>query len=96
VITLKRRPPTHFDLLRAIWEQHRDEYENYVEDVGSRETKVFVPIDIPAVAAELGADVNSVFGGLYYHLDPLYAEPADPATNRPRSRSSRPGSERAA
>ena len=78
-----RRPPTDFELLRAIWTRHRDEYENY-DELGDRLTKVFVPIDMPAVADELSVDVNSVFGRLYYHLDPLYAEPADAATNRPR------------
>ena len=75
------RPPTDFELLRTIWERHRDEY---AEGVDSRQTKVFLPIDIPAIAAELGVDVNSVFGRLYFHLDPQYAEPEDAARNRPR------------
>jgi hypothetical protein len=60
---------------------HGDEY---AEGVDSRQTKVFLPIDIPAIAAELGVDVNSVFGRLYFHLDPQYAEPEDAARNRPR------------
>ena len=34
-----------------------------------------VPVDIPAVADDLGSDQDTVFGRLYYHLDPMYAEP---------------------
>ena len=66
-----RRPPTDFELLLAICKRHRDEYANFPE--GSRATKNAVPIDIPAIASELGVDPNSVFGRLYHHLDPLYS-----------------------
>lgn len=66
-----RRPPTDFELLQAIYKRHRDEYANFPE--GSRATKNAVPIDIPAIATELGVDPNSVFGRLYHHLDPIYS-----------------------
>jgi hypothetical protein len=36
-----------------------------------------LPIDIPAIARDLRADVNSIFGRLYYHLDPLYGQEKD-------------------
>lgn len=36
-----------------------------------------LPIDIPAIATELRVDVNSIFGRLYYHLDPLYGQEKD-------------------
>jgi hypothetical protein len=32
----------------------------------------YVPIDIPAVAATLGVEKESLFGRLYGHLDPKY------------------------
>jgi hypothetical protein len=68
-------PPTDFKLLRAIYERHQDEYARFVEDAAdSRVSKIAVPIDIPAIASELGVDVDSVFGRLYYHLDPLYEQ----------------------
>jgi hypothetical protein len=35
-----------------------------------------VPIDIPAIADRFDVDPESIFGRLYYHLDPKYAEPA--------------------
>ena len=31
-----------------------------------------VPIDIPGIAARFGVDPDSIFGRLYYHLDPKY------------------------
>src|SRR4029453_10420643 len=64
------RPPTDFELLQAIYKRHRDEYANFPES--SRATQSAVPIDIPVIARELGADSNSVFGRLYHHPDPLY------------------------
>lgn len=72
------RPPTDFKLLRAIYERQRDEYVSFVEDdAESRVAKIAVPIDIPAIASELGVDVDSVFGRLYFHLEPLYGENKD-------------------
>jgi hypothetical protein len=73
------KPPTDFELLRAIYERHRDDFRAYVdvEDPVNRGTKVMVPIDIPAIARELGVDPESVFGRLYFHLDPTYGEKPD-------------------
>lgn len=66
-----KRPPTDYELLRAIYERHHDEF------VGPRvdaPTGVFLPIDIPAIAATLGTDADTVFGRLYHHLDQVYGE----------------------
>jgi hypothetical protein len=52
------KPPTDFQLLRAIYERHRDEY------LASVQTRVDVPIDIPAIAQDLGVDAKMVFGRL--------------------------------
>jgi hypothetical protein len=73
------RPPTDFELLRAIYERHREDFRAYVdvEDVPNRGAKVMVPIDIPAIASGLGVDRDSVFGRLYFHLDPTYGEGPD-------------------
>ena len=50
----------------------------YIEDdPESRIAKIAVPIDVPAIASELGVDVDSVFGRLYFHLEPLYGENED-------------------
>jgi hypothetical protein len=37
----------------------------------------FVPIDIDAVASQLGTDGYIVFGRLYHNLDPKYAPPKE-------------------
>jgi hypothetical protein len=65
------RPPTDFELLRAVYELHRERYEQAPEPV------VALPVDIPAVAKNLGVEVNSVFGRLYHHLDRIYGERPD-------------------
>jgi hypothetical protein len=65
-----KRPPTDFELLRAIYVRHRNEYAR----AGRPGSEVMLPIDIPAIASDLRVDVNSIFGRLYYHLDPLYGE----------------------
>jgi hypothetical protein len=66
------RPPTDFELLRAIYKQHRDEYAESV--ASGRQSSVMVPIDLPRIASELGVSADSVWGRLYHHLDPLYGE----------------------
>jgi hypothetical protein len=72
------RPASDFDLLRAIYERHRDDFSAYVEDdPSSREAKVMVPIDVPTIADTLGVDSDSVFGRLYFHLDRVYGEEPD-------------------
>jgi hypothetical protein len=65
------RPPTDFELLRAIYRRHRDEY---AESIASGQSIVMVPLDLPGIAQELGVNANSIWGRLYHHLDPLYAE----------------------
>jgi hypothetical protein len=66
-----RRPPTDYELLKAIYERHETDFT--LPRV-SAPTGVFVPINIPAIAARLGSDPDTVFGRLYHHLDPLYGE----------------------
>jgi hypothetical protein len=67
----RKRPPTDFELLDEIERRHRNDYLNRLDD---RATKIMVPIDIESIAEHLGIDPNSVFGRLYYHLDPIYGE----------------------
>jgi hypothetical protein len=77
-----RRPPTDFQLLREIYDRHHDEYRSYLEEAGARESKILVPIDIPAIANKLRVDVDSVFGRLYYHLDSMYGQERDKTAGR--------------
>jgi hypothetical protein len=69
------RPPTDFEILKEIYESHREEFSSYTKDDASgRSSKIMVPIDISAIAKRLGIDAEMVFGRLYFHLDPKYGE----------------------
>jgi hypothetical protein len=50
----------------------------YSDAVERRSSKIMVPIDSPGIAARFGVDPDSIFGRLYYHLDPKYGEPVVP------------------
>lgn len=74
----KPRPPTDRELLEAIYTRHRDDFASHLKGtLPSRSSKILVPIDIAAIAEQLGVDIDSVFGRLYYHLDPKYGEPRE-------------------
>ena len=71
-----KRLRTDFELLREIYDRHRGDFGSYEEAMESRSSKIMVPIDIPAIADRFGVDPESIFGRLYYHLNPKYGEPA--------------------
>jgi hypothetical protein len=71
---LTRPPPTDFQLLREIYERHREDFGSYSDAVHRRTSKIMVPIDIPAIADRFGVDPDSIFGRMYYHLDVKYGE----------------------
>jgi hypothetical protein len=79
-----KRPPTDFDLLKEIYTRYRDHFATYVEGApGSRGKKIFVPVDLLAIANHFGVDVDSIFGRLYYHLEPKYGGERDPQLGGP-------------
>ena len=73
-----KRPPTDFELLKEIYTRYRDDFASYVEGApGHRAAKIYVPLDLPAIANHFGVDDDSIFGRLYYHLEPKYGEKDD-------------------
>jgi hypothetical protein len=64
-----RHLPTDRQILRAIYDRYYAEFAAFDRDPSLRQSKVFVPIDIPAIASEINADEELVFGRLYHHLD---------------------------
>lgn len=80
-------PPTDFQLLRAIYERHRGDYLTSIKKGGH--AKIAVPIDIPAIAQDIGADADTVFGRLYHHLDPLYGTQNEDGSRKSSSSRSR-------
>jgi hypothetical protein len=86
-----KRPPSDFELLKAIYERHRRDF-TLPRAAGS--TGVFVAIDIPGVATALGTGADTVFGRLYHHLDHVYGEePRDDESGRRALFLARPGNE---
>ena len=67
-----RRLPTDFEILNAIYERYYDTFASFTREKPSRSAKILVPIDIDALAREMGVDHDIVFGRLYYHLEKRY------------------------
>jgi hypothetical protein len=66
------RTPTDREILRAIYELYYAEFVDFDDKPHSRATKVYVPIDVPAVAKSISVDPEIVFGRLHYHLQSKY------------------------
>jgi len=70
-----KRVPTDREILEDIYTRY---YTKYTEvssglDTHASDNRIYLPVDLAAVAAELGVDGNIVFGRLYYYLDRKYA-----------------------
>src|SRR5262245_19645156 len=61
--------PTDLEILDVIYDRYYETFASYSKDNPTRATKVFVPIDITAIARSFGVDDDIIFGRLYYHLD---------------------------
>ena len=60
-------PPTDLALLEEIYRHHYKEFESFGE--GSRDSKVYVPIDCGALGRHFGVDPDIIFGRLYGSLE---------------------------
>ena len=67
-----RRLPTDFDILNAIYERYYETFASFTKEKPNRSAKIFVPIDIDALARDMRVDGDIVFGRLYYHLENRY------------------------
>ena len=65
--------PTDLAILNAVYERYYDEFAAYSKDSPSRETKIYVPLDLAAIARDLGVDGDIVFGRFYYDLNNAYS-----------------------
>ena len=64
-----KHAPTDLQILKEIYERYYDTFAAYTDEKPNRDSRIFVPIDIDAVAGKLGVDGDIVFGRLYYHLN---------------------------
>jgi hypothetical protein len=75
---MRSKPPTDYALLKEIYKRHRAEFPEYEKGASNRRSsKIFVPIDVVAIAKHFRVDEDSIFGRLYYHLEPKYGQPEE-------------------
>ena len=67
-----RRLPTDRRILVTIYDHYHDAFTAYSDESKTRSCKIYVPIDIGAIARLLKVDGDIVFGRLYYHLERRY------------------------
>lgn len=73
------RPPSDYELLKFIYSRYRQTFASFVQGAADgRASKILVPVDLAEIARHFRVDEDSIFGRLYYHLDPKYGEPAKP------------------
>lgn len=65
----KKQIPTDLKILNIIYNSYYNEFSSFDEESPTRKTKIYVPIDIQAVADKLNVDGDVIFGRLYYHLE---------------------------
>ena len=67
-----KRPPTDLEILEEIYESYYSTFISFSREKPNRSTKVYVPIDIEAIAKHFAVDPDIIFGRLYYHLESKY------------------------
>jgi hypothetical protein len=82
---------TDREILRLIYDRYYSDFVHFERDPKTRGTKVYIPIDIPAIAQALAVEPEIIFGRLHYHLEPKYSR-ADGNVKVPFFQVSFPGS----
>lgn len=67
-----KRPPTDLEVLEEIYRRYYDDFTRYSREDAERDTKVYVPIDIHAIAKRFNVDGDIIHGRLYYYLEDKY------------------------
>ncbi|GAA0220919.1 hypothetical protein [Marinomonas primoryensis] len=75
------RIPTDLEILNTIYRIYHSDFVAFERGDGSRDSKIYVPIDCKKVAGELKVDSDIVFGRLYYHLEKQYGYKQDNGSN---------------
>lgn len=75
------RIPTDLEILNTIYHLYNSTFVAFEEDDGTRDSKIYVPIDCKKVASKLKVDPDIVFGRLYYHLEKQYGYKKDDGSN---------------
>lgn len=64
--------PTDRDLLHLIYQRYERTFRTYSEEDKTRSSKIWVPVDIDALAKRYRVDPDLIFGRLYYHMNGKY------------------------
>lgn len=80
VVGRMNKLPSDLRVLECIYRVHASAFVKYSKDDPSRSSKIYVPMDLSLVAAELRTDPHILFGRLYYDLDNRYRYKNDDAS----------------
>lgn len=72
---MARRLPTDLELLDVIYRTNLEAFSAFSDDNKTRSTKIWMPIDIDAIAQHYDVDPDLIFGRLYYHLNGKFRQP---------------------
>ena len=79
-----KRLPTDLEILDAVYKRYYKVFKTYSEGVSNeRSSKIYVPLDIIAIAKDLGVDADILFGRLYYDLDKRHGYERDDGVKVP-------------
>jgi len=77
------RPPTDLEILEEIYRRYYKAFVSFSREDGDRDSKIYVPIDIKAIAEHFNIDGDIIHGRLYYHLEQKYGFTKSDGTNVP-------------
>ena len=75
--------PSDFKLLTEIYQRYYEQFKNFSREAPEREARIYVPIDIEAIADHLKTDKYIIFGRLYTHLEKKYGYKNDDGSLSP-------------
>lgn len=67
-----KKLPREVVVLQCIYDMYAEVFRSFSKEQPNRSSKIYVPIDVDAVAAKLKTDAHELFGRLYYDLDHRY------------------------
>jgi hypothetical protein len=67
------KTPTDLRILNLIFKLYSKTFESFSKESKTRETKIYVPINIDTIGNKLKVDGDIIFGRLYYHLNKIYS-----------------------
>jgi len=69
---MARPIPTDEHLLAMIYKKNLKAFSDWSEDNKTRVAKIWVPIDLDAMAKKFRCDPDLIYGRLYYHMNEKY------------------------